>query len=136
MPDGVADHGKDYGIKIGTKVLTVFTKTGSWDVTPDIHDFTGSGTDSKKYRGGQIDRKLTIGGWTDDDTTDGPRYLETIAGTTVAFERYPSGVGTGKRKQSGSVVIGKWSESHKNDDIFQWTCDLQVTGDVTEGTQS
>lgn len=136
MTTGVADHGKDFGIKIGTKTLTAFTKTGNWEVNPDVHDTSGSGITDKTYRGGQISRTLTIGGWTDDDTASGPRYLETVCGTTVAFERYPSGVGSGKRKQSGSVVVGKYVESSKNDDIFQWTVDLQVTGSVTEGTQT
>lgn len=136
MATGTADHGKDFGIKIATKVLTAYTKTGNWEVNPDVHDTSGSGITDKTYRGGQISRSLTIGGWTDDDTAAGPRYLETIAGTTVTFERYPSGIGTGKRKQSGSVVVGKYVESSKNDDIFQWTVDLQVTGAVTEGTQT
>lgn len=136
MPDGVADHGKDFGIIINAKTLTAYNKTGSWEVTPDIHDVTGSGTDAKKYRGGQVARTMTLGGWTDDDTADGPRHLETIAGQTVTFERHPSGTGTGKRKQTGSCVIGKYVESSKNDDIFQWTCDITITGTVTEGTQA
>lgn len=136
MTTGAADHGKDSGIKIGTVTLTTYKKTSSWEVTPDVHDTSGSGITDKTYRGGQIDRKVTIGGWTDDDTAAGPRHLETIAGTTVTFERYPSGIGTGKRKQSGSCVIGKYVETEKNDDIFQWTCDLQITGSVTEGTQT
>jgi hypothetical protein len=131
-----ADHGKDSGIKINSIVLTTYKKTSNWEVNPDIHDKTGSGTDDKTYRGGQIGRTLTIGGWTDDDTDNGPRMLEALAGTTVPFERYPSGIGTGKRKQSGNCVVGKYVESEKNDDIFQWTCDLQITGAVTEGTQS
>jgi hypothetical protein len=135
MATGVADHGKDFGIKINSVVLTAFTKTGSWEVNPDIHDVTGGGTDDKKYRGGQTARTLTIGGWTDDDTTAGPRSLEVLAGDTVTFERHPSGTGTGKRKQTGSVVVGKYVESSKNDDIFQWTCDLTVSGTVTEGVQ-
>jgi hypothetical protein len=136
MTTGVADHGKEFGIIINANPLTAYTKTGSWEVTPDVHDYTGSGTDDKKFRGGQVARLLTIGGWTDDDTTDGPRSLELAAGDTVTFERHPSGTGTGKRKQTGSVVVGKYVETSKNDDIFQWTCDLQVTGTVTEGVQA
>lgn len=131
-----AAHGKDYGLLISSKDLTAFIKTHNWEVTPGVHDTTGSGTDDMTYRGGQIARAITVGGWTDDDTTDGPRALELMAGDTVTFERRPDGTGTGKRKQTGSVVVGKYSESAKNDDIFQWTCDLQVTGTVTEGTQA
>jgi hypothetical protein len=136
MPDGVADHGKDFGVIVNAKTLTSYVKTNNWEVNPDIHDFTGSGTDDKKSRGGQVQRMLTLGGWTDDDTTDGPRYLETITGDTVTFELHPSGTGSGKRKQTGSLVVGKFVVTGKNDDIFQWTCDLTISGAVTEGTQS
>ena len=137
MTAGEAAHGKDHVFLLNTTVdLTAFIKTHTWEVTPDVHDKTGSGVDDKAYRGGQISRTITIGGWTDDDTDTGPRYLDLNAGATVTFERRPDGTGTGKRKQTGSVVIGKYNETGKNDDIFQWTCDLQVTGAVTEGTQS
>ena len=135
MAAGVADHGMDAGFKIGAVVLTAQIKTGNWEVTPDTHDYTGSGVTDKKFRGGQISRQMTIGGWCDDSLSAGARFLETIAGTTTTFERYPSGIGSGKRKQSGSCVIGKYVESYKNDDIYQWTCELQITGSVTEGTQ-
>lgn len=136
MPNEAA-HGKDFNLILNTTVLLQdYLKTNTWEVTPDIHDKTGSGTDDKTYRGGQVSRSITIGGWTDDSTTTGPRYLELHPGETVTFERHPDGTGTGKRKQTGSVVIGKYNETSKNDDIFQWTCDLQVTGAVTEGTQA
>lgn len=135
MTTGVADHGKDAGWKIGTVVLTAQIKTGNWEVNPDIHDYTGSGVTDKKFRGGQIERSITIGGWCDDSLTAGARALEALSGTTVTFERYPSGIGSSKRKQSGSCVVGKYVESYKNDDIYQWTCELKVDGSVTEGTQ-
>lgn len=135
MPTGTAVHGMDAGIKVGTKVLTTYKKTGNWEVDPGIHDTSGSGITDQTFRGGQIKRTFTVGGWTDDDTEAGPRYLETIAGTTVAIERYPAGIGAGKPKQAFNGVIGKYVESEKNDDIFQWTCDIQVTGAVTTGVQ-
>lgn len=133
---GEAAHGKDFNLKLGTLELQDYIKTNGWEVNPDIHDKTGSGTDVKSFRGGQVARSISVGGWTDDDTATGPRALEALAGTTVTFERHPDGTGTGKRKQTGSVVVGKYNETGKNDDIFQWTCDLQVTGTVTEGTQA
>lgn len=135
MATGVADHGKDAGVKVGTLVLTTFKKSGNWELDPGIHDTSGSGTTDQTFRGGQIKRTFTIGGWTDDVLATGPRGLEALCATTVACERYPSGIGSGKRKQSFNAVVGKYVESEKNDDIYQWTCDLQVTGSVTEGTQ-
>jgi len=131
-----AAHGKDLHWLIDAIALTTYKKTDNWEVNPDIHDITGSGTDDKSYRGGQIGRTFTLGGWTDDDDTNGPRFLEAMAGDTTTFERRPDGTGTGKRKQTGSCVVGKYVESSKNDDIVQWTCDFTVTGSVTEGTQA
>jgi hypothetical protein len=136
MVAGAATHGMDFAVLIATKDLSVYIKTSSWDVTPDVHDTSGGGIVGKTFRGGQISRSLTIGGWTDNSTTNGPRSLELLAGQSAAFERRPDGTGSTKRKQTGNVIVGKYSESSKNDDIFQWTCDLQVTGDVVEGTQT
>jgi hypothetical protein len=135
MPNEAA-HGKDFNLILGGTILVQdYLKTNSWEVNPDIHDKTGSGTDDKTYRGGQVSRAITIGGWTDDDTDAGPRALELAAATTITFERHPDGTGTGLRVQTGNVVVGKYNETSKNDDIFQWTCDLQVTGAVTEDVQ-
>lgn len=132
----VAAHGKDFGLLIATNQLASYIKTHTWEVDPGVHDTTGSGTDDMTFRGGQVKRTLTVGGWTDDDTEDGPRALELMAGDTATFERHPDGTATGRRKQTGSVVVGKYTETAKNDDIFQWTCDLTVTGAVVEGVQS
>lgn len=134
MPTAI--HGKDYYVSIGTKDLTQYIKTSNWEDTPEIHDTTGSGTDDKTYRGGQIGRTFTIGGWYDVSETTGPAYLETILGQTVAFERRVSGTGTGKPKQTGNLVVGKYSQSQKNDDILSWTCDLTITGAVVRASQT
>jgi hypothetical protein len=131
-----AGHGKDLHWLVDTVDLTLWIKTDNWEVNPDTHDITGSGVDDKSYRGGQTSRSFTLGGWLDDEEDVGPRTLEAIQGDTVTFERRPAGSGSGKRKQSGSVVVGKYVESSKNDDIVQWTCDFTVSGAVTEGTQS
>lgn len=131
-----AAHGKDFGLIVDGRNLTSYIKTHNWEETPDIHDTSGSGTDDKTYRGGQISRTITVGGWADDDDTDGPRMLRFIAGQTVTFERRPNGTGSGKSKITGNLVVGKFSETGKNDDLYQWTCDLQITGAVTEGTQT
>lgn len=136
MATGTADHGKDLHVKINSVDLTTYTKTHSWEENPDVHDTSGSGTDNKNFRGGQTGRNFTLGGWMDDDVAAGPRLLRPLMGTTVTFEWDPSGVGTGKKKRTGSVVVGKYNESSKNDDIVQWTCDFQITGAVTDGTQS
>jgi hypothetical protein len=129
-------HGKEEIITVDAKDLTEFKKTSNWEVNPDIHDITGGGRDSKRYRGGQVGRSFTMGGWYDSDLTTGPGYLETIAGETVEMVRKPQGTGTGLPTYTFDVVVGKYVESGKNDDIVQWTCDFTVDGDVVKTTQA
>jgi hypothetical protein len=134
MPTAV--HGKEHYISVGTKDLTTYTKTHNFEDNPDIHDISGCGTDDKSFRGGQKEKSLTIGGWYDVSETTGPAYLATITGSTVAFERRVNGTGSGLPKQTGNVVVGKYVESGKNDDIVQWTCDLKITGAVVRASQT
>jgi hypothetical protein len=131
-----ATHGKDYYVSVDAIDLTEFVKTSNWEVNPDVHDITGSGTDDKRHRGGQIARTFTMGGWFDSDLTTGPGALEELAAQTVPFVRRPQGVGTGKPQQACDVVVGKYVESQKNDDVMQWTCDFTVDGAVTATTQA
>jgi hypothetical protein len=77
-----------------------------------------------------------MGGWYDASRTTGPAYLETIAGETVEMIRRINGTGTGKVEQTCDVVVGKYVESQKNDDVVTWTCDFTVDGAVTNGTQA
>lgn len=131
-----AEHGKDYYVSVDTKDMTTFVKTSSWEAESGVHDITGSGTDDMSFRGGQIKRTFTMGGWYDSSLTTGPGYLQTKLGATVPFVRRVSGTGTGKPEQTCQVVVGKYVESQKNDDITQWTCDFTISGAVTNATQA
>lgn len=131
-----AVHGKDYYVTIDGVEYTLQIKTSSWETTPGIHDTTGSGVDDTTARGGQISRTFSMGGWYDDDDAVTPAQLEDLAGETVAMVRRPQGTGTGKPQTACQVVVGKYVESQKNDDITQWTCDFTVTGPITKTTQA
>lgn len=135
-----AVHGKDYYFSVtiaaAVKDLTAFIKTSSWEVNPDIHDISGSGITDKTYRGGQVARTFTMGGWYDSSITTGPAVLEGQAGNTLPFERRAQGTGSTLPKQTGNLVVGKYVESQKNDDILQWTCDFTITGVVTVAAQA
>lgn len=131
-----AVHGKDYYVSIDAVNYTAQIKTSSWEQTPGIHDITGSGTDDQSFRGGQVGRTFTMGGWYDDTDAVCPSNLEDLAGETVEMIRRPQGTGTGKPETTCNVVVGKYVESQKNDDITQWTCDFTVTGAVVKTTQA
>ena len=136
QPVAVAVHGKDYFVSVDGKDLTQYVKTSSWESNPDIHDTTGSGTDDKTSRGGQVGRTFTMGGWFDSEPVDGPMFLGDIPAVTVPLIRRVAGTGTGLPEQSCMVVVGKYVESQKNDDITQWTCDFTVTGPVAKSVQA
>jgi hypothetical protein len=129
-------HGKDFYISVDAKVLTTFVKTSNWEAEAGVHDYSGSGSDNTNFRGGQVKRTFTMGGWYDASLTTGPGYLETKMGATVPMVRRIQGTGTGKPEQTCSVVVGKYVESQKNDDIVQWTCDFTVDGAVVASTQA
>ncbi len=131
-----AAHGMDYFVSVDDVDLTEFIKTSSWEDNPDIHDITGSGRRTKRYRGGQSGSTFTMGGWYDTSETEGPASLALLGGTTVPLVRRVNGTGTGKPAQACDVVVGKYVESQKNDDIIQWTCDFTIDGDVTRSTQA
>lgn len=131
-----AVHGKDYYVSVDGSDLSTYVKTSTWEVNPDVHDITGSGTDDKNYRGGQVGRTFSMGGWFDSDLTTGPGLLQALAGETVPFIRRVNGTGAGKPQQACDVVVGKYVESQKNDDVTQWTCDFSVAGAVTDSTQA
>lgn len=131
-----AVHGKDYYVSVDGTDLTEFVKTSNFESNPDIHDITGSGTDDKNHRGGQVGRTFTMGGWYDSDTATGPGMLDDLAGETVAMVRRNQGTGTGLPQQAFNVVVGKYVESQKNDDVLQWTCDFTVAGAIVKTTQA
>jgi hypothetical protein len=126
----------DYFVSVDAIDLTEYVKTSTWEVNPDVHDITGSGRRTKRARGGQVGTTFSMGGWYESDPVNGPAMLEDLAGTTVAFVRQVEGPGTGKPNQACSVVVGKYVESQKNDDITQWTCDFTIDGDVTKTVQA
>jgi hypothetical protein len=129
-------HGKDHYWSVGTKDLSQFIKTHNFEHKSDVHDISGCGTDDKNFRGGQREGSFTMGGWYDTSETTGPAYLALQVGATLAFDRRVDGTGSGKPKQTGNVVVEKYVESGKNDDIVQWTADFRVAGTIVRASQT
>lgn len=129
-------HGSDEVWLVDTDDISYATKTSTWERTPDIHDITGYGKNSKVKRGGLKDGKFTVGGWYDTGAT-GPRaILEPLEATNVPITHRPEGTGAGKPQRVVDAVVGKYTETAPVDDIVQWTCEFEMSDDVDNTPQA
>lgn len=130
-------HGRFTVIKVGAVDISPWCKTSTMEKNPDIHDFTGYGKLYKRKCGGQIEASLTLSGWYDKSTTEGPKpVFDDHVGETVPITRQVQGAGTGKPSQAFNAVIGKYSETLPCDDIVTWSVDLAVDDTITPTVQT
>lgn len=130
-------HGKDTYISLDGDDLSAYTNTSSWEDNSDKHDVTTYGAERKAYAYGLGDGKLSFGGIY-DNTAAGPKaIIEGVkdAKALVTLIRRPEGTGSGLPQESVSVLVEKYSESSPVADMVTWSCDLQMSGDITRTTQ-
>lgn len=130
-------HGKDTYISLDGDDLSAYTDTSSWEDTSEKHQVTCYGADRHAYAYGLGDGKLSFGG-TYDNTNAGPKAtIEGVkdAGALVTLIRRPEGTGSGLPQESVSVLVEKYTESNPVADMIKWTCDLQMSGNITRTTQ-
>lgn len=124
-------HGKATVIKVATFDLSIYTKTSTFELNPDIHDTTGYTLDDATYQGGVRRGTFTMSGIY-DSTTTGPRAkLKPLNAQVVAILRQPEGPTTGKPQDAFSAVVGKYVETEPNDDMVTWSQDFTISGPVT-----
>lgn len=131
-------HAKDTYLSIDGNDLSSYCDSSSWEDSSQKHQVTTYGANRHTYAYGLADGKLSIGG-TYDNTAAGPKaVLEAIkdAEQLVTLIRRPEGTGSGKPQESVSVLVEKYAESNPVADMIKWTCDLQMSGDITRTTQA
>lgn len=129
-------HGKSLYVSLGGDNLSTYTNACDFGRTADSHDVTTYGKTSKTYAGGLLDGTATISGIY-DSAAGGPRAtIEPLLGTTVELVHRPEGTGTGKPQRAVDVVVTGYAESSPVADMVTWTCDLQMSDDVTDTTQA
>jgi hypothetical protein len=133
-------HGRKTKITIDGDDLSIYTKTTSFEDNVAMHDLTtyGPTRERKEYGAGLGDGKVTIGG-THNNSATGPRAILKpllAAKAAVPFVFQPEGTGTGKQQSVVDVLVASYNESDPVDDYVQWTCELQMTGDLDETSQS
>jgi hypothetical protein len=102
--------------------------------TTDMLETTTFGATSKSYIGGlrNGDTISVAGKW---DATLNTQVTALLgASSTSTFEYHPAGTGTGTPKVSGECLVSNYEVSSSVADLVTFTISLQITGNVTWGT--
>ncbi len=138
-------HGKDTVILVGPSSgpavdISEHCDTSELEQTADTHDRTGyrpPGKRSKKYGGGLLDAKLTMGGTYDSSETTGPRaVLKPLIGRDLTWTRRPEGTGTGLPQDTGNGILNSYKETAPVADYISWTAEIQCSDDIDGAPQA
>lgn len=131
-------HTKDTFISVDGDDLSTFVTTSQLEKTADSHDVTTYGKDSHVFAPGLKNGTATMSGLYDTTANTGPRgVLEPLIGAAaVTLIRRPEGTGSGKPQDSVDVLITKYVETAPVADYATWSCDMQLSDDVTTTAQS
>jgi hypothetical protein len=129
-------HGKNTFISLDADDLSAFTTTSDLERTADSHDVTTYGKNAHVRAGGLLDGKATMEGVYDNSAT-GPRdVIEPLIGTVVTLIRRPEGTGTGRPQDSVSVLVVSYKETSPVNDMVKWSCEMELSDDVTSTNQA
>lgn len=130
-------HGKSGAILVNAKDCSPFTNSIEFKQAADSHDTTTFGATGHVYAGGLTDGTVALKGVYDNTAMTGPRAaIKASLGASVAFKYRPEGIGTGKPESTCNVVITSYEESVPVDDMVMWSAEFQISGAVTDGTQT
>lgn len=102
--------------------------------TTDMLETTTFGSTSKSYIGGlrNGDTISVSGKW---DATLNTQVTALLGATaTSTFEYHPAGTSSGTPKVSGECLVSNYEVSSSVADLVTFTISLQITGNVTWGT--
>lgn len=133
-------HGKNSYFALGsagTETTTVdissYLDSIDFPETVETADTTTFGKDSRTYIVGLKDTTISLSG-NFDPTVDAQLAGALGNATALDFDYSPQGNNSGDVIYSGSAFITSYSLGDPVDDKITFSCDLQVTGDVTRST--
>lgn len=130
-------HGRDTFISLDGDDLSPYTTTSQLEKSADSHDVTTYGQDAHVFQGGLLNGTATMSGIYDSSTSSGPRaVIESLVGTVVTLIRRTEGTGAGKPQQSVNALVMKYTETNPVADMITWSADLQLSGTITNSTQT
>lgn len=129
---------KDAFLSVNGVNISAFCNSIESQRKVDSIDTTTFGQSGHVYQGGLTDGTLSIGGLY-DNTVGGPKaVMEPLmqGGQLVPCVYRPEGTGTGKPQQTTNVLVSTYNESSALNDMIKWTCELQISGAVTNISQA
>jgi hypothetical protein len=129
-------HAKDTYISVDADDLSEFTDASEIDRSADIHDVTTYGKNAHVKVGGLLDGKGSLSGTYSSGATGPKAILEPLLGQTVELIRRPEGTGASKPQTAVDVVVGRYVETNPVADMIKWSCEIELTDDVTNTTQA
>lgn len=131
-------HGKDSVIHVDGDELTTFVTDVAFNRSADVAETSTMGQGSKTYLAGMKDGTISLTGRFDSTASTGPdAVLEPLlGGAAVEIEYGPEGDANGKVKVTADAILTAYNRTSPIGDIVAFTAELQVSGEVTEGTWS
>lgn len=129
-------HGRHTFISLDGQEVKCNTST--LERTRDKHDTTLYGADAHDYDPGLADGTSTLAGVYEKGATGAPTVLKDLhaSGEKVPMIRRPEGTGAGLPEETATAFVEKYTESAPVADMVSWSCDLQLTSVITDGTQA
>lgn len=128
-------HGSLTSVLLATHDISAFTDKCDAKHAADEHDTTCYGALGHEVYPGLKVIGYSIGGKYVNGATGTQAWVKTLVGTKVAFEHRPEGTLTGLPKETSTVHVKEYNESHPVGDVVRWTAELTVSGVVTIGVQ-
>lgn len=132
-------NGYETVVKLGTSDITEYIKSVEFSNETEALDVTTMGKSSKVYAAGLKDGTCTLEGNYDNTESTGPgaviRPLKN-GGTVFEFTYQPEGTGTGKPEFTVDALVTSYVETSAVEDVIRFSCELQLSDDVTETAQS
>lgn len=129
-------HGRNTYISLDGDDLSDCTDTSELDREAGSHQVTAYGAVAHNYEGGLLDGKASMSG-TYATGVAGPRaIIEPLLGTKVTLIRRPEGTGSGKPQDSVTVLVLRYVETNPVADMVKWSCEMQMSSDVTSTAQA
>lgn len=139
----MATHGKDSVFSVEDSAASTLRDLSTnltnvaFSRANDNHDTTAFGAEGHTFINGLTNGTITLTGWADTTASTGTlTVLDSLVGLdaiTVGWEYGPLGNGTGAVKYTGECVLASLDVSDPVADLVSFTCQLQISGNVTKG---
>lgn len=125
-------NGRNAVVVVASADMSAYTTKVDFKQKADVNDVTTFGKSSKVYLGGLKDGTCTLSGVYDNTAVSGPAAkLRPLLGTAVTLVWEPEGITTGKPVHTVGAVLAAYDESAPVADTISWTCELQLSDDIT-----